>query len=894
MIYENYDPITGIRIGRSFFTTSFQKLFLKHNEEELFSYFESAIYKEAFYLFNIYFLFIEEYKFYQFDLITNKISIEIFKKKLSEKINSYIKKTFNKTQNTFDYFLTEDKIIINTDEYINFGNYNINDNSAGKKKLYSNRIKILRIEVKDIISPISLKLIGGLLYCDSFIICHDEIHNLTHDILPFKAFYTSHFHMLAKDGYSYEPIKIITQNSVIKFNDIQFKGLSFFREEYNIPYLFPSSKELGFDSDQMFVFLEGKIAVFSDAFLLYENSLGNLLIEDSNILEIEHKNANNFSVLLFKLKDSEKFALSGIIKKEVLLYLPAVNSSLKFYNFEMIDFLKIRYKSIFKTFSARKYEEYELAIKNIDDNKYFNLNYISNTFSYANILDAFYELLDYEIYLCRKCGLEVNENISYEKYKNTLLCKNIDLVESINNTKKNKILFLYCDILSNSIFYNYNNTSNGILELFKQLGITYNINVSIVVPYWELLDDQEKLCKFYADNFNKIKANKKNNVIIACIFNNYKIRNFVKLFFLKYFKDFFDEFEVLNFAYYLNLEYTKQNKNKTPCTNLYNLNDELFSYLITEDDLVVPEKIQKRLQYLNDINLKVEVLNTRSFIKNTKDTKKFFEFPNKNFEFLIKEYLGEPNNPTKAITKDDINSLASDFDSVYIELEYKLDEVIFKKYAKRIINNPILYCLENNFFLKEQSISDATENNTNNYKKFIELENANAQMTDKEYQDLLNEQVFRIKRKELEGEIYAFTGKVRFFNNDEKYLVKINYHDMNINKLENEKKAFEDRHGLLFIGKNLKNNVDNLKKFVYFLSGKMPEFKKYRTKKDMTEQEIMNLNLLYFEKELPEGWYVDGPVFVDPNDNRHSHHPSKPFSNILLNYQNEQYKYYNI
>ena len=848
--YENFDAVTGIRIGRTYITTSLQKKFLMIDEDELFNYFESAIYNEAFFLFNIYFLFIEEYKFYQFDLINNKIPISSFIEKLTRKLNDFIKSQYNKNEKNYDYFINPERILINLDEYIILGNFN------PKKKLNENKTKILRIEIKDVISPISNKLIGSVLYCDSFLKCHKEILNLTHDILPFKFFYSSHLHFNPKDHYQYEPIKIIKQqNTQVKFSDIHYKGLIFYKEAYNIPYLFPPGKEGGFDSNQMFISLDGKIAVFNDCLILYENSLGIILLTEDNLLEIQYKEETHYSILLIKINDEEKFPLSGIIKNEILLYFYATNSSIKNYKYEMIDFLKIRFKSIFKNLSKLKDDEYDLAIRTIDENKYFSLNYISNSFNFANISDVLLELLEYENFKTKFYDFENQEILPFETYKNLINSTSLEILKS----KNNKIIFIYCDIFTNNFYFNFTNGTTN-LESIKLLGNTLGFTTDILIPTLDLLGDQIKLFEFYAENLKKQKYNKKANILLVCVYNNFKIKDFIKILSKKYYQNLFTDFEIINFICCLNLEFTKKNKNKSIKNNLLTLSEEIFECVIIEDDLVLPEKIQARTKYINFINEKLQIFNSRSFIKNTKEIKKIYEFSNKNFEFIFNGLIQEKR----------FLEINPEYDLVNIELEYKLDFEIFKNFSHLIINNPVLYTQEVNFLIKNSNFQDE--------KKIIQekdSENKNIVMSDNEFQDELIEEITKLNKKEKEGCIEGIIGKVCFFNDENKYLVKINYKNTQIIKLENEKKNTADNHSLLFIGKNLKNNQEYLKKFIFFLSGKLPEYKKYKTKSDMTEQEIMNLNLLYFERDLPDGWYRDGPVFVDKNDNRVSLHPSK-------------------
>ena len=76
-------------------------------------------------------------------------------------------------------------------------------------------------------------------------------------------------------------------------------------------------------------------------------------------------------------------------------------------------------------------------------------------------------------------------------------------------------------------------------------------------------------------------------------------------------------------------------------------------------------------------------------------------------------------------------------------------------------------------------------------------------------------------------------------------------------------------------GKNIIENYKYIQETLLTLSGEIPEFKPYRKKEDLSEEEIFNLNLVNFFREIPEGWWWDGPVILDDNGNRYGQHPCK-------------------
>ena len=139
LTYENYDPITGIRIGRTIFLYNLQETFLDFDNETLkYDFIPTLIYKEAFYLFNLYYIIITFSRKYQFDIILNKMSIKSAKETLCKELNSYIMNNF--TDKYFDYIISENNILIDIREYNLLSKHSGNDN----------KVIVLRIELKEI------------------------------------------------------------------------------------------------------------------------------------------------------------------------------------------------------------------------------------------------------------------------------------------------------------------------------------------------------------------------------------------------------------------------------------------------------------------------------------------------------------------------------------------------------------------------------------------------------------------------------------------------------------------------------------------------------------------------------------------------------------------------
>ena len=167
--------------------------------------------------------------------------------------------------------INEDKILIDIREYF------ILSKATPQK---GNKTIVLRFELKEILSAVSHRRVGSLLFADSFLYCYRELFNLTSDILSFKFIMTSTRHYKIED---YNHHQILNSVSSIKIKNIEYRALVFYKDEYNLPYIFPDSHELGLDHNQMFLFYTGKLNVYDDYIVFNDSAVGSVIVSFENI-----------------------------------------------------------------------------------------------------------------------------------------------------------------------------------------------------------------------------------------------------------------------------------------------------------------------------------------------------------------------------------------------------------------------------------------------------------------------------------------------------------------------------------------------------------------------------------------------------------------------------------
>ena len=219
-----------------------------------------------------------------------------------------------------------------------------------------------------------------------------------------------------------------------------------------------------------------------------------------------------------------------------------------------------------------------------------------------------------------------------------------------------------------------------------------------------------------------------------------------------------------------------------------NKSEEKFKSHLSEEEKS-SKKIQRNLYYstspvYNENPSPIDIKTKKFYDKLKNEEKNIKNKHNKNLD----KYLNTPStvnkhffyrnnsNYTKYLNKDITNINDNDIKS-YNYKEFKKNSEIFK-----------------------EEIDSQKDNISENEK---DSENKNIVMSDNEFQDELIEEITKLNKKEKEGCIEGIIGKVCFFNDENKYLVKINYKNTQIIKLENEKKNTADNHSLLFIGKKI-------------------------------------------------------------------------------------------
>jgi len=878
LTYENFDPITGIRIGRTFILTNLQKLYLDYNDSQSLEYMNSSTYYDAFYLFEVYYKLVKFFRMHQNDLIKKSFTLEKAKELLLKEINKFIELGCRKLNKTFDHYLQDENILLNINDY------HIQGKTVTNTSDEINKITVLRIEIKRLVSIHSNRRIGSVLYCDSFLMSNSEIFNLTQDILPFKFIHTAKIHLTGRDNIDYDPLNILRINSNIKFSEIEAKGIVFYRNEYNISYLFPDSQELGYDHNQMFYYLCGKLYLFDDYLMFFDNSIGHVVIDEKNLKEIAIKDEMRYTVILLTLQDSEKIPLSNICKNEIILYIPGNNTKIKSIKYEMISFLKTRFTNKFKIFSNLKENEYDLAIRTISDNENDNLNYVSNSFNITNITDIILELFEYEFLSTMKFWKNDKLNFNEYKYIRESIANyesNPVDVDPESNHKKTKIVLLFC-----SHFDNLDKFTKYLLDLGK---IYTTGSIKVVFPSLNLINDEKSFYEFYCKSLLE-HSSQKIKVVLVIVFNEIKVNYFLYNLVMYYEKfnpstdkkSFLKEFQILSISYAVNLKYLIKNKNKDFLSRVYEISDEdLVNFILIEEDYLSKEKIEFRNKLISSMNSKAITFNTRSFSKNKEVSKIFTEKnlvnPKKisfHFDILIGDLKLNHNHDKK--------------EECFIKLKYKIKKELFEEFLNNHMNIPQLYSHEKK--LKDlQNFSEGKSETVmdSDGKDIINRNYLNTDDLEQKFVEDLTEEVKKLKRAAAEPIIEKVVGYVKFIKHkstdeiveNKIYFVKSCYKEKSIEVYEEKvKKISTEEIGLLLYGENIKSNLRYLHDLILEFSGEIPESKEYKNKNNLTEAEMRNLNAVNLKREIPPGWKKDGAIFIDPEGNIHYSHPC----NILI------------
>ena len=844
MTYENMDPITGIRIGRSLFLYNLQETYLDLNNETFkYDFIPSLMYKESFYLFNLYYILVSFARKNQFDIILNKISIKKAKEILAKEFNDYIMKNYSKDY--FDYLINEEKILIDIREY-----RLLEKAIQNKNNIIDNKIIILRFELKEILSAISHRRVGSLVFADSFLYCYSELFNLTSDILPFKFLMTTTKHFKTED---YNHHQILNTVSKIKIKDIEYKALSFYKDEYNIPYIFPDSHEVGLDHNQMFIFYSGKINVYEDYIVFNDSAIGCMIISFENIKQFSYMEELKYTVMIFEFEDSKSLPLSGILKNELIVYFRGNTERYRAYARSIIDFLRDNQKMRGKVgvISKEKYFEYEIVIKTMSENEYENLNYISNSFNLTNINDVLNEMYEYE-YLKFNQGNKFYSFSDYKKMKIEAMEEIENEEEPSSNTKK-KIMFIFGTDLRD-----VGNMTDKIVDLAKKSSVK---TTTIIPPLFlfnfvskkSIEECEEAITNYYIDKLSE--SSTKNGILLVCVYHSCNVLKMLHDI-IANLVDFHQNYEILNISYTINYSNYKSDNHKDIINKDYYYED-IINYIFIDEGVLKQEKISKYNKIIALSNPYSKLYNHRSFYLNQKEMKKIFEtrrIGKKMLDFYFAYYLNL--ECSKVITQN-----------CFIPFTYMCKENLLKTFLKDAINYPIkiLFGDCEIFPTKDQDEEKFSQSN-------IEA--------DEDYEKYLIKLATIDKLKAVEPFFTHIVGNCVFIKDNkptnEVFSFYANYKEIELSpsktlSLPSNKKDI----GIYLSGYNILGAgvYDFYVKMIKTFSGEFPKMRQYRSKNDITKEERENLNFANLTQPLPPGWELAGPVVIDPDDVIHHEHP---------------------
>ena len=867
LTYENMDPTTGIRICRTIFLYNMQKKYLDLNQETFqYDFIETKAYNEIFYFFNLYFLLVSFFKKVQNDIILLRTNIPKVKEDIKDLMNKYIKDFIKQKnleiKNIEDYLIKKENIFIETKKYVLL---DIDSTSYQNE----NKIIVLRFELKNIISIYTHRPIGSLLFGDSYLYCYDELYNITSDILPFKFIQTSTQHY--KDDINYNQQQILLSLTNIKIKDIDYKALQFYKDEFNIPYLFPDGHEDNLDHNQIFIFYAGKINLYEDYFTFSDDSVGNVIVSYNNIDKFEYLEERNYTVILIKFIDMQSLPLSGIVKDEIIFYFKGSTERWRSYSREMIDFMRgvKPLKGKIGILNEDKKFEYEIVMKTINENEIYNLSNISNSFNLTNVCDSVNEMFEYEYlkYNNKKFDGFSDYKKKLNEYLEELNPSLIPKEENEINTSKNKNEIKKEDkIYNKKIMFVFganplvvNNIRKKLVDFIRKSGLKYNEIIPDISLY--NINAKENAIKYYIDSLNKIQNDPK-MINIIFVYNICNVLSFLKEL-DNNIKNLIEKFDILNISYAVNYSWIKadQFKNKIPQFYIY---EDIINNIFVEEGLLSPIKIEKINKYITMANTKAKLYTTRSFYLNEKELRQIlfetYQIKPKLIQFYFNYY----------------ENLVQDkplYQNAFIPFKYMVKEDLLKKFFDNSINYPLFFRWKTSEIINNEKIEKI---------RFPLEEGPKPKLSDDtEYQKYLGKIVSMAKVSQIEPVFVQIFGnailiKDEYIKNKDKRLITefdCNYKLKNIKNDISEKT--KDNVGLFILGKNLifENNNIFYEKMLFELCGKFPDFRPYKKKEDITEKERANLNYINLTRPLPPGWSLEGPVVVDEKDEIHYEHP---------------------
>ena len=975
--YENLDPLSGITVGRTFFLTPMQKSFpvFSEEDEKEWRLIESRSYTDSFFLFSVYHKIITIYREKAESIIINfndnRYSLEsqlLYELNLMIKSNKFYKEGMS-------ILIKQSNIILSKTTYNlqmrDLSEFTVIHGSVNKSKNQSNNLNIannfnvttLKLEIRGIISPFSNNLIGGVIYCDSFLHSGSSIYNLTKDITPTKFLMTSNLHFAAPNAIDENGVNInpngeynfyskIKASRKLQCDQISFQGISFTENLYNLDYLFPSSKDEGLlNYNQLFFSFQGKIQLFNDMIIVNDILLSQFMIPFEYINSIETIDEPNHVFMIINLSNTTLIPLTGLIRNEILLFIEKdfsnkrninnfftclANLALK-YNFslsDMTDEKLFEYDLVFKAFAdlnnnslskEQKTNQNQLTLENfLNISESIGtplLSEIANDFQLTSILDdcVFNEKqleLEYEknLGIVNFEELEVSETLN-DFYKNFYSIKSLEKIKTV--------------VLVGNSLSPLNEFSTLFAEYFNLKG--YNCKVmNLDLNQFDITSDLSLTNSLISYKHSLDKKTKNYNLLILSLETNDFGWTFIKL--LLTFVD-FSKLNLINIV--LTLDFTvilKEHSNL-----IFPINTKLFSSVLYDYDKMNTEEVEKIKNFIGANYY----FSTKSFLNKNKDISCLLDV---NYiyskEFFLRELEKNVYNlPPSVQTIFDMKGkkLYPQYvptESIIYYQKYIFKEELVEKYFKSILNQPLIKHIKRlsdielnlekirlnklkrndssssldsvnssslsttftktsfvvDFIFFKETNTDYNESNENNYMNettnsfFRKNLDQNKNKIEEYHQILLSHLsalISESKLKESEPVIYSVKGNIKttegcfFINCSNYYFRKESIKGKNIS---NENQSFH----LKLLGTNLKKYSNKISKILDFFVGNFPSKKPYLKEENLTEEEKNNLNFVNFNKPIPANWYVDGPIFVDPLEKRHTFHPD--FNKFLKEY----------
>lgn len=920
-LYENLDPITGIRLGRTYFLYNLMKEYCFYNETNETKVFQSKVYEEVYFLSQLYIKIIQTIRQFETRLIddVNDSSGVKFKftSQLVYELNSIYKSHLNYSNNIKG--INSKDVSVNVEYYsiqsMSKVSNQVNSRFLNDKSLFV--IGVIRVQVFDVVSVISNRLYGSILFSDSYLVSiNNKTYNLTKDILPIKYIYSTDDHIYEKEIMNntfdhstryYTYYKFLKHNKTLLFKPISYKASSFVIDKFNFDYLFPSSKEFSLDHNQLFLTFSGNLILMNEVFIFEDTSLGCFSIDYEIINSIDYINTDTYLIFLVNISNSKGIPYTGLIKNEILFFFQK-----EYLNKEEIDaFLKeiqVEIKEKVSFMSQNKKFEYDLLIKLYIDS-YIKTNSVGSSIENK---EKSYKNHDFDSKSFFDNGLTKLNNVNEQTndYNLTTIYDELSIqLPQFEYLKNLNIEKSYEDYLKNVSSFNIVAsllTTNKKIENQSLKAILLVGTCKEKLSFFSILLRDYFCLKGSYCEINKITPKAK---IIIFTIETSSIGN--ELYNLILSQIPLTKVDLKSISYVINEKTMIIDENFNASDQLNSVFDEnLFKIILYDaeilmnkdwshwknmkDLLMIISKKRKLYNSLSILNKNHDLYNDILNISHSNDEGEgesnglCFDYKDYIYNYYYIDYFN------KAV------SYKSTCEYIEIPQKFKFNEEIFMNWIRKFPNSLFNHTISQLKSHLNQSISlnQIDTNEVKNNQSYLSIIQSDSQLDDflnkqnqvksktkpNFFQNQLDFLLNHIKSylstclsKQKEAFIVNIEGVVKFESN---IIIKFYtngvdsiYLPVNSKEKLNELDSSKGFHLSLY-GSNLSRFKETISESLLCLCGNLPKRKGFKDSSDITQDEINNLNLINFNQPIPDGWYTDGPFFIDNKGFRHHNHPS--------------------